>query len=345
MNYQDVIDKVQHNCHIADARFAGEYTLCIYLLKMREYFRWEKQYPYGHPLPNADIGTWLTEREQHWHDLDSADYQDLSIQDKTYSPFDSRGINEALKPYGLVYSGGLGQHGRPHFFLAELTHDEKMDDYQIYVADKELARDLTAPPAMSLDKTIYIRRESLRRMLWERLEEWRWRKHEGAMSRALAYYDFESNLDQALDEMTQHETDVLMHHEIGEIHAGKHLGKEWQEMLFSMPRSAAELMSRAIRDHIADCCITLPELIKQERYASVHFYFGNFQGMRKKIFPALPAAYQRWHEQGNLDPLLNAIEQGEKHWTGLANEILDIYRQQGEHCQQDIVKLVEDNLL
>ncbi|HKJ07631.1 MAG TPA: hypothetical protein VKA76_00940, partial [Gammaproteobacteria bacterium] len=36
--------KVQKNCHISDARYAGDYTLCIYLLKMREYYRWEKGY-------------------------------------------------------------------------------------------------------------------------------------------------------------------------------------------------------------------------------------------------------------------------------------------------------------
>ena len=30
---------VQHNCHISDARYAGHNALCIFLLKMREYFR------------------------------------------------------------------------------------------------------------------------------------------------------------------------------------------------------------------------------------------------------------------------------------------------------------------
>lgn len=344
MNYQDVIDKVQHNCHIADARFAGEYTLCIYLLKMREYFRWEKKYPYGHPLPNADIGHWLTEREQHWDGLDSADYQHLSIQDQSYSPFDSKGINEALKPHGLVYSGGLGQHGRPHFFLAELSHAESVDDYQLYIADKELARDLTAPPAMSLDRTIYIRRESLRRMLWERLEEWRWHKNEGAMARALAYYDFDDDLDNALDQMTDHEADVLMQHEIGEIHAGKALGEDWHNMLMSMPRSVAEFMARAIRDHIADCYQTLPTLIKQNRLASIHFYFGNFQGMRKKIYPSLTKAYQQWHETDDINYLIDAVQHGHQHWSQIAQQILSIYRD-GEDTEQRIVNLVENNLL
>ncbi len=37
---QELISQVQHNCDISDANHAGNYTLCIYLLKMREYYRW-----------------------------------------------------------------------------------------------------------------------------------------------------------------------------------------------------------------------------------------------------------------------------------------------------------------
>ena len=32
---------VQTNCHIADARHATDLSLCIYLLQMREFYRWE----------------------------------------------------------------------------------------------------------------------------------------------------------------------------------------------------------------------------------------------------------------------------------------------------------------
>ncbi len=345
MNHQNIIDTVQQNCHIADARFAGEYTLCIYLLKMREYFRWEKKYPYGDALPNADIGTWLTEREQHWLELDDSDYHDLSIDGVRYSPYDSVNINKALEPHKLVYSGGLGHQGRPHFFLAELNQHETIDDFHIFVADKELARDLTAPPAMSLDKNIFIRRESLRRMLWERLEEWRWRKVEGAMSRALKYYDFDGDLEQALDQMTDHETEVLLQHEIGEIQAGRLLGEDWHDMLASLPRSAGEIMARAVRDHVADCSSTLPRLLQQQRYASLHFYFGNFNAMRKELFPALYHAYLTWQDNGNMDELHKTIERGEKHWQQMAQEIISIYKQHADDSHLHIVKLIEANKL
>ena len=37
---------ISRNCHISDAQYAGNYTLCIYLLKIREFYRWEKQIPF-----------------------------------------------------------------------------------------------------------------------------------------------------------------------------------------------------------------------------------------------------------------------------------------------------------
>ena len=39
---QQLCDAVQKNCHISDARHGTDYGLCTYLMKMREYFRWEQ---------------------------------------------------------------------------------------------------------------------------------------------------------------------------------------------------------------------------------------------------------------------------------------------------------------
>lgn len=41
-NLQALSTAVQHNCDIADAQHARNFTLCTYLLKMRELYRWEK---------------------------------------------------------------------------------------------------------------------------------------------------------------------------------------------------------------------------------------------------------------------------------------------------------------
>ena len=70
---------VQHNCNISDARFAGNYTMCVYLLKMREYFRWEMEQDFGANLTRDDVGNWLIAREQLWSDIEDQDYSHLDI--------------------------------------------------------------------------------------------------------------------------------------------------------------------------------------------------------------------------------------------------------------------------
>lgn len=40
-NFPQLVQSVQRNCHVADARHAREMTLCNYLLEMREFYRWE----------------------------------------------------------------------------------------------------------------------------------------------------------------------------------------------------------------------------------------------------------------------------------------------------------------
>lgn len=335
-------EAVQTNCHIADAAYAGDYTLCTYLLKMREYYRWEKRLPFQSALPNDQVGDWLTEREAMWEELRGKPFQALEIDGQRYDPFDSAAINAALLEHKLVYSGGLGASCRPHFFLARLGRRELHRDYQILVASDEFARDLSAPPAMSHDHTIYIRRESLRRMLWEKVEEWNWRKQEGAMGRAVAYYDFQHDVDSALEAMTDNETEAVILHEIGEVKAGSLLGEEWHQLLAELPHSAAELMVRAVRDHLADCVSTLPALIESPTPACLHFYFGNLRAMRKQMFPELTRAYERWVQQDDLESLQSAAERGGRHWQDVALQMLDAYRRHGPHCQPHIERIAQD---
>ncbi|MFN3785876.1 MAG: hypothetical protein ACK4RS_03445, partial [Thiothrix sp.] len=69
--HHELIQTVQRNCHIADARHAGDYTLCIYLLKMREFYRWEHGISFQQVLTSDDVGDWLTRREAMWNTLDT----------------------------------------------------------------------------------------------------------------------------------------------------------------------------------------------------------------------------------------------------------------------------------
>ncbi len=51
-----VIATVRRNCHISDAQHAGDLSLCTFLLKMRELYRWERGWPLSRELPRAEVG-------------------------------------------------------------------------------------------------------------------------------------------------------------------------------------------------------------------------------------------------------------------------------------------------
>ncbi|MDH3218007.1 MAG: hypothetical protein OEO19_00615 [Gammaproteobacteria bacterium] len=342
-NLQPLLTAVQRNCHIADARYAGDYTLCVYLLKMREYFRWEKGYAFQDKLPEGDVGDWLRERENFWQTIEDESFTTLPVDGNCFDPFDNEAVNAALNPHGLVYSGGLGNQCTPHFFLGRLDHQERQPEFTVFVSENEYARDLTAPPAMALDNTIFVRRESLRRMIWEKIEEWRWHKKDNAMGRAIRDFDFASNTETALGHMTDMLFDSVLLHEKGEVLAGKLLGPEWEQMLASLPRSKSEIMIRAVRDLLADSLTTLPGLLASGSDASLHFFFANLTNTRKYLFPAIMHGYETWVSQGRRAAIAELVSASEAHWSALASQMLEIYRANPDDFADRLQTLVENN--
>jgi len=346
---------VQHNCHITDARHGADYSLCVYLMKMREYYRWEMRLPYGAALEKDAVGNWLAAREQLWAELEDAELAPLIIDGVSYDPYDAEAINARLQRDGLVYSGGLGNGAKPHFFLGDLECHDDSGGCSVYVAADEHARDLAAPPAMALGRSIFLRRESLRRMLWEKLESWRWSRPDNALGRAFACYDFDADLEGSLDAMTDREIANVLLHEQGEVQAGRRLGDaDWNAMVMDLAQTPAELMARAVRDHLADCLVTLPHLSGvdatplgscADRAAAVHFYLGNLTNMRKAIFPALDAAYEDWRRDGDLGRLGAVAAAGRDHWERLGHAMLALHREHGAEAAGAIRVLVERSQL
>ena len=162
-----------------------------------------------------------------------------------------------------------------------------------------------------------------------------------AAVRALACYDFEHNLEESLDRMTEVETESVILHEVGEALAGKHLGEAWHEMLTALSRSKGEIMVRAARDLLADCLSTLPRLVEQENAAALHFYFASFSGMRRYLFPEALAAYQRWAEDGDAQALRHLVRDGAQRWLETTQKILELHRQLGAESITAIENLLE----
>jgi hypothetical protein len=326
VNFKQLVQSVQHNCDIADARHAREMTLCNYLLEMREFYRWEHEVPLAQSLPRKELGSWISEREALWDGLHAVDLQPLRVDAQCYDAFEVDAINAALVPHGLVYGGGYGRFGKPHFFLAQLERQEPRKGLNLFFSGCEYARDISAAPAALLDRTVFLRRDAMRRWLWEKVEIWGVRKADGALKSALDCYGFATDAEEALERMLQLESETLILHELGEAMAEPLLGAAWRDLITMLKLRHAEIVARAVRDNLADCLSTLPRLIEREAACSIHFYFANFEGVRSKLFPLLGLAYRRWRETGNLEPLREAARAGSDHWHEAALHLLNLYQ-------------------
>lgn len=320
-----LIDTVQKNCTIADARHARDMTMCTFLLEMREYYRWEMEIPYGARLPKDELGDWLNARESLWDTVEEEDFAPLPLTACGIDPFEADDINRALIPQGLVYSSGLGHFRKPHFVLAELKRAEMRDGVQVLVAGCEYARDLIAPPAAMRDGAIFLRMDAVRRLLWNKYEEWQWKEKDSALGRAFAHYGFERDIERGLDRMAEAESEAMILHEIGEARAEPLLGEDWNAMLGHLGSRHAELLARAVRDHLADCLVTLPTLLEREATGSLHFYLANLSGLRRALFPALPQAYEAWLGNGDSARLAALVKTAEAHWLDAAKRLTSAY--------------------
>jgi hypothetical protein len=319
-------------------------TMCTFLLEMREYYRWEMEIPYGARLPKDELGDWLNARESLWDTVEEEDFAPLPLNASGIDPFDADDINRALIPLGLVYSSGLGRFRKPHFVLAELKRAEMREGVQVLVAGCEYARDLIAPPAAMRGGAIFLRMDAVRRLLWNKYEEWQWKEKDTALGRAFAHYGCERDLERGLDRMAEAESEAMILHEIGEARAESLLGEDWNVMLGQLTSRHAELLARAVRDHLADCLVTLPTLLEREAIGSLHFYLANLSGLRRALFPALPQAYESWLGHRDNAQLADIVAAAETHWLDVARQLTAAHRRDPAHGDAAIHALAGGDL-
>jgi hypothetical protein len=313
---------VQHNCNISDARHAGDYGLCVFLLKMREFYRWENALPFSRTLSKDAIGDWLSAREQYWTAIEAEEFQPLPLARGEVDPLAADLVNRELLPQALVYSAGYGRLQKPVFFLGELLRVEERAGCTILVSSNEHARELAAPPAMLQGRTIFLRRESVRRYLWEKIEEWRWHPQDKRMARALASYDFAGDSDAAHQRMADNEMETMILHELGEAMAGELLGAAWEDMLASVKNPRSEVVARAMRDLLADCLSTLPTLLQRENLPALHFHFATYDAPRRQLFPQALEADEHFVQSGTPERLWHAVHEGRDRWLAQARALL-----------------------
>jgi len=321
-NLPELAGVVQRNCDISDARHAGDYGLCTFLLKMREYYRWEHELPFARSLPKDELGDWLRTREQAWDRIEAEEFAPLPLAGGALDPFEAAAANRELAPQGRVYGAGYGRMGKPVFFLGELVRIEEREGLRVCVSSCEYARELAAPPAMLQGRTIFVRLESVRRYLWEKIEEWQWRKQGGAMARVLAEYEFLADPERALGRMAENEAESMILHEIGEAKAGALLGEAWGDLALEVSGTRGESVVRAVRDLAADCLSTLPALLARGNAPALHFHFATFDAPRRQMFPQALEAYEAYARDGDTKPLQHLAREGAERWLETARGLL-----------------------
>ena len=340
---QSLISQVQHNCDISDANHAGNFTLCIYLLKMREYYRWIHALDFSDDFDRDQMSIWLREKEDTWDQVFDQPFKTINISNTEFEIFDNQAINSHANQFQLFYHAGIGRSAVQHFFVADLIQNYLHNDIQVTITGKEYARDLTAPPALSTQTEIVVRQESLKRMCWERYQEWHWNQYDNPMGTALSFYPFDDSIADALQSMVETEQNTLIYHELGEMQITQQFGKRWSPMMLKLLGSKAEFMARAVRDNLADSLSTLPYLIEQNNPASLHFYFANLAYMRKELFPSAVQAYQHWSETGDLTALSTLTKPAVLHWQKVIHSTLEIHQRDGKKSPAKIVQFIEQS--
>ncbi len=329
---------VQENCDVADAQHARELGMCVYLLGMREYFRWMSDYPLGMAPPSERVREWITCQESRWDTVfDCKDaFAGIPFPDgDPVDAFDEAEVNRRIGAMGLperlLYGAGLGRFGVPIFFLAETVREEVRDGVRVTIVDREWARGFSAPPATSRNGAVQIRRDAFRRWLWTRAEQpglgqggntvpFSGPAHGRGSGAAASQADL-------IEHMVERETETLILHELGEVRAGAILGSDWERMLAQINDRRTEVILRAVRDLLADCLVTLPELVARQASESLAFWRSNFDGMRKALAPEFGTAGGA--DGVRLDATRAAADAGAGRWEERARALLTRWRDTG----------------
>jgi hypothetical protein len=339
-----LVKAVQVNCHIADARHAADLSLCIYLLQMREFYRWEQGLAFGCALDRQGVGRWLSRREALWSELEASAFVALPLGGRRFDALDTLALNSLLAPLGLVYGAGLASLDRPSFVLAELDRQQALDEgLVLQVCGRELARGLFAPPAVLVGgQTIVLRRESLARWLWEKFEAFSLRRAEGPFKALVAAHGLhdQAAFVAALPRLVDDLGPTLVLHELGEYRASQTLEPGWAAMRLALAQRRTDLLVRAVRDHIADLEVTLPTLLDRGDAAALHFWFANYEGHRERLFPSLAGAYAAWRGGDAGLALRCAARSGARHFRGLAEQVLALHAARGGAAEAAIESLL-----
>ncbi len=340
-----IIKDIQHNCSISDARDHGIYTMCTMVLKLRNLYKWENQLEPWQEPETADLLDWIEAKENYWQTIAEESYRPLNMNGCTYLPDDSPSINAYFNDKQMVYGAGYGRSMKAVFFLADKLEQRSVTGIPVIILGKERAKEMASPFAMAQDGVIFIRKESLRFFLWDSIQELR-SSSRSSFRHALELYGLlqdgqlhQQRFKDTLDTIVDTELDLFIYHEVGEVLQTTFTSLTLQKIISRFPGSVYELVSRSIKDILADTHPggLLSHLISEKIESSLSFYVGFLDGLRKKLFPEIIDAEQKFHNDRDWQGIEQARKKCRENTLHYAEKIQTISQHIG-HASDDHVR-------
>jgi len=349
LDSRNLIEQIRHNCSISDCRYAGTYSVCGLALRLRDLYKWEKGLEPWVEEDSSVVLEWIGKKEDEWDKLEEQEFSEISVDGKTYDPFDVDGLNAILAPHGLFYGAGYVQGLKPSFLLADLEQTRQVEGLAVYVLGREHARDLLTVPALSQGNSILIRKESARVFLWNLIFFLK-KSSMDALRFALETYGVPDHHPSFLKEnfarICEDELETYIYHELGELKDTGFDREVWRSILAAFPHSAIEFFVRAVKDILADTNEhgKLSYIIRERKTASLALYAAFLDGLRKMLFPELVDALKTFKETHHWQAVEEARLSGYRAARAHAEAITEIYRA-GKEDMAWVAKEIEKTVL
>jgi len=330
IDIEDITRQVLYNCDISDSMFSGYFSVCGLALRLRDLYKWENRLEPWQEKDSSEILDWIGGRESKWERLAGEKFRNITISGTSHDPFNTPSINKILEPAGIIYGAGYARGLKPTFFLADLEEKRMMDTQTVYILGREYARDLLTIPALSHDQYVLVRKESARYYLWDKMFFIR-KSARPALEMALEQYGIANGDTSAiynhLDQIIEGEMDTYIYHELGEAGDTVFDYHIWREVVAAFPHSALELLTRAVKDLLADTNSkgTLTHIIKKKRTSSLALYVAFLEGLMKELFPEIFDAFTDFSQSRNWTIIEKAVDSGHRTAKQYAQTISSVY--------------------
>lgn len=353
INTAQLQQAVQYNCDISDARFARDYSMCVYLLRMQEYYRWKHNIGLSDTVDGDKLGDWVRSTEDYWDTIEEREFKPVEVDGNVHDPFDCDAINQSLQGHtDLVYSAGIGRLGQPHFVLA--TCIERSDaPHRRIECGAELARDSITLPAMMRDGTIYIRHDGIVRMLWQMVAEWRIKRLSGPMQRLVEHYRLDDSdccsnthmnsaapapvVPASIVKAAKQFNTLIHHHELGEIRVVAELGDQYLQMIATLQGRRSEAFVRAVGDLLADSLGSWPYIADRQSTVHLDFWLAGLSGIREDLFQKTPLSQLLSTAAPCIATLTEHLPREQARWRHIAERLLEQFQRDGKKLDAEAV--------